>query len=140
MRKDPPVSIPVDLRAVEVAAADFDADTGPEDVLALAEALRIAREALWGIAVKPDEAAGIADAVLASLDALVDFTADPQEADRPSAATPEGLSEENRALRELVEWAIRMVDGHSADLLGLRESLSAQATAIAIDRLTGGPK
>jgi len=103
MRKDPPVSIPVDLRAVEAkaqyahevapgwprqsyaTASDFDiaaahiAAVDPPTVLAMVEALRIAREALWGIAVKPDEAAGIADAVLASLDALVDFTADPQE-------------------------------------------------------------
>ena len=36
---------PVPLTDIEAAAADFDADTGPEDVLTLCEALRVAVEA-----------------------------------------------------------------------------------------------
>lgn len=69
----------VDLTAVEAAAADFDADTGPEDVLALIEALRIARDALLAITgIPPTD--DTANEALARMDALVAFTPDPQEA------------------------------------------------------------
>ena len=40
------MTVPVPLTDIEAAAADFDADTGPEDVLALCEALRLAVEGL----------------------------------------------------------------------------------------------
>jgi hypothetical protein len=46
------------------------------------------------------------------------------------------LAEENRALRDLAEWALRMIDGHIADLAGLRESMADQANKIALARLT----
>jgi len=195
MRKDPPVSIPVDLRAVEATAQEAtpgpwwvvdqaepwgsarvvgevrpgaeewmivaECDIGPTDqavdpdaahiaaadpptVLAMVEALRIAREAIadtlgcgcccYGKEHDDGCHEPIIDAALARLDALVDFTADPQEADRPPAATPEGLSEEDVALvtevrrslpdRELVPWGV----------------YAQRRLVEIIDRLTGGPK
>lgn len=46
LRLSMPDPVPVPLTDIEAAAADFDADTGPEDVLTLCEALRVAVEAL----------------------------------------------------------------------------------------------
>ena len=67
------MTVPVPLTDIEAAAADFDADTGPEDVLALVEALRIAVEGLarverWYVCAECPEDGGEFDTCRGSTD------------------------------------------------------------------------